>query len=68
MMCRYADDFVCAFRYRDDAESFYRMLPKRLGKYGLEVARKARPIRISPDMLLSFEKSSADPADLGVQG
>jgi len=29
MMCRYADDFVCAFRFREDAESFYRVLPKR---------------------------------------
>jgi hypothetical protein len=38
MMCRYADDFVVAFRFQDDAERFYRVLPKRLGKFGLEVA------------------------------
>lgn len=25
MVCRYADDFVCAFRFREDAESFYRV-------------------------------------------
>jgi len=48
MMCRYADDFVCAFRYKEDAESFYRVLPKRLGKFGLEVApEKTRVLRFS---------------------
>jgi hypothetical protein len=29
---------VYGFRYRDDAERFYRVLPKRLEKFGLEVA------------------------------
>lgn len=40
MICRYADDWVCAFRYRDDAERFNRVLPKRLEKFHLEVAPK----------------------------
>jgi RNA-directed DNA polymerase len=35
---RYADDFICAFRYRDDAERFYRALPERIGKFNLSVA------------------------------
>jgi hypothetical protein len=48
MMCRYADDFVCAFRFREDAENFYRVLPKRLGKFGLEVApEKTQVLRFS---------------------
>jgi group II intron reverse transcriptase/maturase len=48
LMCRYADDFVCAFRYRDDAERFYRTLPRRLEKFGLEVApEKTRTLRFS---------------------
>jgi len=38
MIIRFADDFVCAFQYRSDAESFYRDLGERLGKFGLEVA------------------------------
>ncbi len=38
MLCRYADDWVCAFRFRDDAERLYRVLPKRLEKFNLEVA------------------------------
>lgn len=37
-MIRYADDFVCAFRYMADAKRFERRLPQRLGKFGLEVA------------------------------
>ena len=48
MMCRYADDFVVAFRFQDDAERFYRVLPKRLGKFGLEVAPdKTQVLRFS---------------------
>ena len=35
---RYADDFVCAFQYKDEAERFYRALPERLAKFNLSVA------------------------------
>ena len=45
-LIRYADDFVCAFQYQEDAERFYRVLGKRLGKYGLEVA--AEKTRVIP--------------------
>ncbi len=45
-LIRYADDFVCAFQYREDAERFYRVLGKRLGKYGLELS--AEKTRIIP--------------------
>ena len=38
MLVRYADDFVVAFQYLDDAERFYRVLPKRLSKFGLSIA------------------------------
>ncbi len=45
---RFADDFVCAFRYRDDANRFYRVLPKRLGKFNLQVApEKTQILRFS---------------------
>lgn len=37
-MVRYADDFVCCFQYKDDAERFYSALIKRLEKFGLEIA------------------------------
>jgi len=35
---RYADDFVCGFENRDEAEAFMRRLPERMGKFGLELA------------------------------
>jgi group II intron reverse transcriptase/maturase len=45
---RYADDFICAFRYRDEAERFYDELPKRLRKFNLSVAPgKTAMIRFS---------------------
>jgi group II intron reverse transcriptase/maturase len=48
IMCRYADDAVWAFRYREEAERFYRVLPKRLAKFNLEVAsEKTRILRFS---------------------
>ena len=45
---RFADDFLCAFQYKDDAERFYRVLPKRLEKFALKVApEKTRQLRFS---------------------
>lgn len=35
---RYADDFVCLFRNKKDAENFYRWLPERMAKFNLELA------------------------------
>lgn len=44
-LIRYADDFVCAFEREGDAERFYRVLGKRLEKFGLELsAEKTRVI------------------------
>jgi len=50
-LCRYADDFVCAFECESDAQRFYEVLPKRLAKYGLEVA-------VEKTNLLKFDKKS----------
>lgn len=48
VLCRYADDLVCAFRHHADAERFYRAFPKRLEKFGLEVApEKTQVVRFS---------------------
>ena len=49
MLVRYADDFVCAFRYKSDAKRFYReQLPQRLAKFSLELApEKTNMIRFS---------------------
>jgi RNA-directed DNA polymerase len=48
-LCRYADDFVCAFELEADAERFYSVLGNRLGEFGLEVAaEKTNLLRYSP--------------------
>lgn len=48
-LCRYADDFICAFRFKDDVEEFYRALIERLNKFGLSLSPdKTRIIRLKP--------------------
>ena len=48
LICRYADDWVCAFRFRDDAQRFFRELPNRLRKFNLELAaEKTRVLRFN---------------------
>ena len=48
MLMRFADDFVCAFRYHDDMKRFYDVLGKRLGKFTLELSsEKTSVIRFS---------------------
>ncbi len=45
---RYADDWICAFRFKEDAERFYRAIPKRLAKFNLQVApEKTQILRFS---------------------
>lgn len=36
-LVRYADDMVFVFQHQEEAEKFYKVLPKRLKKYGLEL-------------------------------
>ncbi len=56
-MVRYADDWVCAFQYEADALRFYRTLPKRLGKFGLDVAdEKTRCLPFSRHRLRKGER------------
>jgi hypothetical protein len=48
LISRYADDLVGALRFRSAAERFDQALPKRLGKFTLEVApEKTRILRFS---------------------
>ena len=43
-ICRLADDFICAFNKKRDAERFYKVLGKRLGKFKLELAEEKTKI------------------------
>jgi len=48
LLIRYADDYVCAFQYQEEAHGFYRVMPRRLEKFGLQVApEKTRIMRFS---------------------
>ncbi|MBR9872611.1 MAG: group II intron reverse transcriptase/maturase [Gammaproteobacteria bacterium] len=48
IILRYADDFVAAFQYRQDAEAFFGELPDRLSKFNLKVAEeKTSMVRFS---------------------
>ncbi|HCS89749.1 MAG: group II intron reverse transcriptase/maturase [Thiohalocapsa sp. PB-PSB1] len=55
LLCRYADDFVCAFACRAGAQRFYQVLPKWLEKFGLEVAPEKTQIVL-------FSRSRPDPS------
>lgn len=44
-LCRYADDFVCLFQFKRDAERFYQELPKRLSKFGLSLSKEKTRIK-----------------------
>jgi RNA-directed DNA polymerase len=44
-LCRSADDWVCAFRSRDDAARFSRVLPKRLKQGNLQGATEQTSLR-----------------------
>ncbi len=45
---RYADDWICMFQYRQDAYKFFKVLPKRLGRFNLEIEpTKTQVLRFS---------------------
>lgn len=43
-LIRYADDFVCCFQYKEDAEGFYEGLAARFSKFHLELAMEKTKI------------------------
>lgn len=57
LVMRFADDFVCAFRHKSDAEQFYKLLSQRLGKFGLEIS--GEKTRILPFSRFKLEPNEA---------
>jgi len=55
-LVRYADDFVCAVQYEEDAERIERALKSRFGKYGLEI----HPTKSRKMTFGRFEKENAE--------
>jgi len=45
-ICRYADDFVCAFQFKQEAVKFHQEVGERLAKFGLELAEEKTNIII----------------------
>ena len=45
MLIRYADDFVVAFQYRDEARDFYKELETRLKKFNLPLAAEKTSLK-----------------------
>ena len=43
-MVRYADDFICCFQYKDEAERFYQELQERLQKFNLSISAEKSKI------------------------
>lgn len=43
-MVRYADDFICCFQYKEDAERFYQELQERLQKFNLTISAEKSKI------------------------
>jgi RNA-directed DNA polymerase len=43
-LCRYADDFVCAFQSETEAKRFYNDLEERFAKFGLELSKEKTKI------------------------
>ena len=41
---RYADDYVCGFEHKHEVEKFFRVMPKRLAKFGLELSEEKTQI------------------------
>lgn len=58
-ICRYCDDFICAFRYKEDAENFYVALEERLKSFGLELSKEKTNI-ISFSRFRQYEGTSFD--------
>ena len=56
---RYVDDFVCAFQYKHEAESFLGEIKERLKKFGLEIAEDKTKL-ISFSRFRQEEKTSFD--------
>ena len=61
---RYADDFVCFFEYKEEAEKFYEALEERLRKFGLELSReKSKIIRFGRRARENSEEGKAETFD-----
>lgn len=68
-LIRYLDDFVILFQYEMDAKRVYEVLPKRFGKYGLELhPEKTRLLAFGRRALEAAEEGGHKPATFDFLG
>jgi len=68
-MVRFADDMVFVFQMSEDAERFYNVLPKRLGKYGLKLhEEKIELTKIRPQGSGRSREERRTPTDIQILG
>ena len=65
----YADDFVCCFQYREEAEEFYERLKRRMKHFGLELEEnKSRLIEFGRYAVERREKEGKKPETFAFLG
>lgn len=68
-LVRYADDFILLFEREDDARKVHDVLPKRFGKYGLELhPEKTRLVRFTRPKSKSDKDDDDDPGSFDLLG
>jgi group II intron reverse transcriptase/maturase len=68
-LVRYADDFILLFEREDDARRVHDVLPKRFGKYGLELhPEKTRLVRFTRPKSKSDKDDDDDPGSFDLLG
>ena len=68
-LVRYADDFILLFEREDDARRVHDVLPKRFGKYGLELhPEKTRLVRFTRPKSKSDKDDDDDPGTFDLLG
>jgi RNA-directed DNA polymerase len=66
---RYADDLVVSFEFKEDADRFMEVLPKRFGKYGLKLhPEKTRLIEFGKSAWAKGKKTGTKPATFNFLG
>lgn len=66
---RYADDFIATFQYKEDAERFMQVLPKRFEKFGLTLhPDKTQMIEFGREAWAKSKKTQIKPATFNFLG
>ena len=66
---RYADDLIATFQYKEDADRFMQVLPKRFGKFGLKLPPdKTQMIEVGRKAWTKSKQTGIKPATFNFLG